>query len=74
MAYRYHSILRPISIGTFPGGHGVLLIHNYPCRIYIDEIDRNSYGFIDFETKLSDKEVQSYELVFVGEVDSYNEK
>jgi hypothetical protein len=61
---RYYSILRPISIGTYPKpkDNEVLKINNFDNRSYCKDIDREAWGFIDYEKPLSSDDVTKYEL------------
>lgn len=80
---RYYSILRPISIGTYPKpkDNEVLKINNFDNRSYCKDIDREAWGFIDYEKPLSLEDLEKYELVserccgtclyFNGEMNSY---
>lgn len=62
---RYYSILRPISIGTYPKpkDNEVLKINNFDNRSYCKDIDREAWGFIDYEKSLSLEDSEKYELV-----------
>lgn len=62
---RYYSTLRPVSIGTFPkpDGNEILKICNFDSRSYCKEIDRDAWGFIDYEKPLSDDEADRYDLI-----------
>jgi len=60
---RYYSVLRPVSIGTFPAGHNVIAIDNFEDRVYIPAIDRKAWGYIDFEDTLTEQECYQYDLV-----------
>lgn len=62
---RYYSILRPVSIGTYPRS-GVMEIKNFNRREYVPEIGREAWGYIDYSRKLTEKEAASYELVATG--------
>lgn len=57
---RYYSILRPVSIGTFPkpDGNEILKICNFDSRSYCKEIDREAWGFIDYEKPLSSNDAE----------------
>lgn len=65
MAIRYYSILRPVSMGTFPepSDNHILEIHNFDESRFVDEIGRKAWGFISYEKPLTDKEAAQYELV-----------
>lgn len=62
---RYYSVLRPVSIGTFPKpeNNKVLKINNFANRSYCREIDREAWGFIDYEKPLSPDDAERYDLV-----------
>lgn len=66
--YRYFSTLRPVAPGTFPK-EGVVEIHNFDRRKFVEEIDWNAWGYIDYRRKLTDKEIHDYELAYGGEID-----
>lgn len=62
---RYYSILRPVSIGTFPKpkDNEVLNINNFDNRSYCKEIDKEAWGFIDYEKPLSSDDAERYDLI-----------
>ena len=60
---RYYSTLRPISIGCFPHGHEVTEICNFQKREFIEKIDREAWGFIEFADNLTEKEADQYDLI-----------
>lgn len=62
---RYYSTLRPVSIGTFPNpiGNSVLEIKNFDRKMYCEDIDRKAWGYIDYSSPLSQKDIDDYELV-----------
>ena len=61
---RYYSTQRPVGPGTFPkpDGNKVLEIHNFDRKIYCEVIDREAWGYIDYEHPLSSKQEADYEL------------
>jgi len=63
MANRYYSIMRPIGIGTFPPGAHVTNIVNFNQRMYVPEIGREAWGYIEFSHTLSKKYQMDYELL-----------
>lgn len=67
MSYRYYGILRPLSIGCFPQpkGNKILNINNFDSREYVEAIDRQALGYIEYESPLTFHDVQSYELIAV---------
>ena len=60
---RYYSTLRPISIGCFPHGHEVTEICNFQKREFIEKINREAWGYIDFADNLTEKEADQYDLI-----------
>ena len=64
---RYYSTHRPVAPGTFPrDGHTVLRIHNYGSRQYEADAGGEAWGFIEYEDRLTEKEMEQYELVEGG--------
>lgn len=61
--YRYYSIHRPVAPGTFPRKSGKINIHNYDRREYVAEIGREAWGYIEYDTPLTEREQNSYELM-----------
>lgn len=59
---KYYSVLRPVSIGTYPKD-GAQEIHNFNDRIYIDSIGRDAWGYIVYDRELSKKEYESWDLL-----------
>lgn len=66
---RYYSTQRPVSIGTYPKpqGNKVLNIVNYGKRVPVREIERDAWGYIDYEEALSEEDVERYELYAMPE-------
>ena len=62
MKKRYYSIMRPVSIGTYPR-KGAVEIVNFDYRQHVDEIGRKAWGYIDYDRELSPEEAADYELV-----------
>lgn len=64
MSNRYYSIMRPVSIGTYPKpeGNEVITIHNYEEKTKVDDCPRKVWGYIEYEKPLSDKDMLDYEL------------
>lgn len=67
MAYRYYSLLRPVSIGTYPKpeGNNLLDIHNYSERTKIEGLPRGAWGWLEYEKPLTTKEMLDYDLFSV---------
>lgn len=62
MKKRYYSIMRPVSIGTYPR-NGVEEIVNFDYRQFCPEINREAWGYIEYSRELSEKEAADYELI-----------
>ena len=62
---RYYSTQRPVMPGSFPRPNGtkVIQIHNFDARTYCPEIDREAWGWIEYNVTLTDKEASDYELI-----------
>lgn len=63
---RYYSILRPVSINTYPTprDNKVLGIKNFGERKYCEEIRREAWGYIDYEKDLTPKDANIYDLMY----------
>lgn len=66
--YRYYSTQRPLSLGTFPKpqGNKVLAIENFDERTYCEEIDREAWGYIEYELPVSEVLLKDFEMVKAG--------
>ena len=58
---KYYSIMRPVSIGTYPKS-GAEEIVNYDRCQYVPEIGREAWGYIEYSRTLTEKEMSDYEL------------
>lgn len=65
MRTRYYSILRPIVPGSFPEpeGNSILEIENFDKRVYIMDVQREAWGYIEYEKELLVEVAAEYELV-----------
>jgi hypothetical protein len=65
MRYRYYSTQRPLMPGGYPEptGNRVMDIRNYDCRLLVNGIGGEAWGYVEYEKPLAEKEVQLYELV-----------
>lgn len=65
MAFRYYSILRPVSMGTFPEpeDNHILQIHNFGEQRFVCGIGRTAWGYIDYEKQLPKAIADQYELM-----------
>lgn len=61
MEYKYYSVNRPISIGTYPKKNNIE-IRNYENRRYVDEIMGNAWGELKYSEPLTEKDMFEYEL------------
>lgn len=60
---RYYSILRPVSIGTFPDRIHITKIHNFEFAIVVPEIHHVAWGCFETPDKLTEQECYRYDLV-----------
>lgn len=65
MSYKYYSTERPVAPGTFPKpqGNKVLNIENFDDRTYIEQIDREAWGFIEYDKPVCKIIADDFELV-----------
>lgn len=61
---RYYSTQRPICPGSYPKPpeNRILMIHNYECKTYCEEIGLEVWGFIEYEKPLTTEETNRWEL------------
>lgn len=59
---RVWSTHRPINIGTYPKEYGVIEIHNFNRREWVEDIHNYAWGYIDFEQDLPKSEQDHYDL------------
>ena len=59
--FRYYSIQRPVTPGSFPKKPGCV-ISNYPEKFYVSSAAVNAWGHIDYTEPLTDAEIKNYEL------------
>lgn len=71
---RVWSLLRPISMGTYPKEYGVKDIVNFHHKEFVPEINRQAFGYIDYEQDLPKEEQEHYDLMPVPEIDPKLEK
>lgn len=65
---RVWSLLRPISIGTYPKEYGVKDIVNFHHKEFVPEINRQAFGYIDYEQDLPKEVQEHYDLMPVPEI------
>lgn len=63
MIHRYYSILRPVSIGTFPGRIHITKFFNYYYRTQVEEIQRAAWGYFETPDTLTEQECYQCDLV-----------
>lgn len=65
---RYYSTQRPVGPGTFPkpDGNKRLGLRNFDSKTYCEEIDREAWGYIDYEKPLAPGEAERWELTPAG--------
>ena len=61
-------------MGTYPKEYGVKDIVNFRCKQFVPEINRQAFGYIDFERDLPNEVQQHYDLMPVPEIDPKLEK
>ena len=61
----YFSTERPVSIGTYPKpqGNRVDAIVNFDEAIFVAEIGRYAWGYIEYEHPLTAEQAEAYELI-----------
>lgn len=60
---KYYSTQRPVMPGGYPKTQNVVRIENFDRREHIPNINRDAWGWIEYEQALADKEAADYELV-----------
>ena len=60
--YRYYSLERPISLGTYPKKVNVINIVNYDNKQLSDDIGRLTWGYIEYKEPLTKNDCYEYEL------------
>lgn len=62
---RYYSTLRPISHGTYPKypNNKVTKIVNYNFRQLEQDINRQVWGYLEYEKPIPEDDAYSYDLV-----------
>lgn len=63
MAHKYYSVMRPVSIGTFPDNGTILGIVNFDRREMVEAIGREAWGYINYSKPLTEKQISDYELI-----------
>lgn len=66
---KYYSTQRPIGPGTIPQytENPIKEIKNFDNRIFCEEINREAWGYVEYEKPLSQKEAAEYELAAFSE-------
>ncbi len=64
--FRYYSTRRPIMPGGLPKTEGVIEIKNFDRKTFCEEIKRIAWGYVEYETALTQKEADEYELTPSG--------
>lgn len=67
MSYRYYSTQRPVMPGSYPKleNNRIEEISNYDSKTYAEEIQRDAWGYIEYEKPLGHFDIVNYELVAV---------
>lgn len=59
---RYYLTERPPMPGTIP--RGCINIMDFGRKKYVQEIDREAWGWVEYEWKLTQEEISNYELIY----------
>lgn len=62
---KYYSTLRPITPGACPNKDGMQVV-NFEDRQYIEAIDREAWGYVEYTGDIPQEEAAAYELVPEG--------
>lgn len=62
---RYYSTQRPIVPGSVPGA-GLTEVYNFNSKTFVPEIDREAYGWAEYDHVLTADQVEQFELVPAG--------
>lgn len=60
---RYYLTERPPMPGTFPN-HDVVNVMDYGEKIFIEEINAEAWGYVDYSDPLRESEINAYELTY----------
>lgn len=63
---RYYSTQRPVMPGGFPKKTAVEKIENFDTKTFCEEIGREAWGYIEYQTELTKEEADAYELALGG--------
>ena len=58
--YRYYTLYRPPGLGAVPRGFCEIVC--FDERRYCPQIDREAWGYVEYEQPLTPQEVVNYEL------------
>lgn len=61
--YRYYSTQRPITPGAIPMRSDIVSIKNFDHKKECEEIGCMAYGYVEYASRLTKKEISDYELV-----------
>lgn len=72
--FRYYSVERPVMPGSFPKvqGNEILNIENFDDSLYIAEIGRKAWGYIEYEKPLATELAECWELVAASDSEDKN--
>ena len=60
--FRYYSILRPIMPGSCPKKNVVNIV-NFDKQEFCEDIGRKAWGYIEYQERLTEKDIDEYELI-----------
>lgn len=61
--YRYYCLMRPAGPGAIPQKTGLCEIHNFPERMFCEEIGREAWGYIECVREISSDVLAQYDMV-----------
>ena len=59
-AYGYN---RPLGMGTYPKGYKFVEIVNFPCKQWVEEVERECFGYVWFIEDVPTDMLEAYELI-----------
>lgn len=68
MSYRYYCIFRPPMLGAVPRGFDGM--QDFGERVYVPEIERQAWGWVEYRHPLTDAQIADYELIPMQPLDN----
>lgn len=63
---KYYSTLRPITLGSYPMKDKVKEIINFDNKTYVEDIQQEAWGYIEYSEELDAATADSWDLVLEG--------